>query len=362
MGFLDDWSNTIQNSWPTAVAYILFLVLLVIGIFFLVKFCDLFVGAASNIAVKMHISPMIVGLTVVAMGTSCPELAVSVSDSIACLGNPLAQANVALGNVVGSNIANILLVLGFSVIFTPIIIKKSTLKKEFPILLVISLVLVFFGILFGTSGVITGNYAILRWEGIIFCVLMIAYIAFLVVDAKRHPEEAMQEDESIKPMKLWVAVVLVIVGAVGIALGGEFVTFGAKSLAMKTASLAGWDHNLTESLVGLTVVAVGTSLPELVTSIVAAKKGQNELALGNVIGSNIFNILFVLGIASVVNPLTTGSQIVVDLIIMMSITLLLFGLAFTKKLGKKTGFLFLAIYVLYLTYLILRTVGVFPQF
>lgn len=358
MGFLDDWSNTIQNSWPTVVAYILFLVLLVIGIFFLVKFCDLFVGAASNIAVKMHISPMIVGLTVVAMGTSCPELAVSVSDSIACLGNPLAQANVALGNVVGSNIANILLVLGFSAIFTPIIIKKTTLKKEFPILIFVSLVLVIFGIFFGLEG----DYAILRWEGIILVILMVLYIVFLVVDAKRHPEDAMQEDESIKPMKLWVAVVLVIVGALGIALGGEFVTFGAKGLAMKSATIMGLDHNLTESLVGLTVVAVGTSLPELVTSIVAARKGQNELALGNVIGSSIFNILFVLGIASVVNPLTTGSQIVVDLIIMMAITLLLFGLAFTKKLGKKTGLLFIAIYVLYLTYLILRTVGVFPQF
>lgn len=362
MGFLDDWSNIIQNDWPVALAYLLFLALLVLGVFCLVKFCDIFVGAASNIAVKMHISPMIVGLTVVAMGTSCPELAVSVSDSIACLGNPLSQANVALGNVVGSNIANILLVLGFSVIFTPIIIKKSTLKKEFPILLVISLVLVFFGILFGTSGVITGNYAILRWEGIIFCVLMVAYIAFLVIDAKRHPEEAMEEDESIKPMKLWVAILLVVVGAVGIALGGEFVTFGAKGLAMKTASLAGWDHNLTESLVGLTVVAVGTSLPELVTSIVAAKKGQNELALGNVIGSNIFNILFVLGIAATVNPLTTGSQIVIDLIVMMAITVLLFGLALRKKLDKKVGILFLSLYVIYITYLILRTVGVFPQF
>lgn len=358
MGFLDDWSNTIQNSWPTAVAYILFLVLLVIGIFFLVKFCDLFVGAASNIAVKMHISPMIVGLTVVAMGTSCPELAVSVSDSIACLGNPLAQANVALGNVVGSNIANILLVLGFSAIFTPIIIKKTTLKKEFPILIFVSLVLVIFGIFFGLEG----DYAILRWEGIILVILMVLYIVFLVVDAKRHPEDAMEEDESIKPMKLWVAIVLVIVGAVGIALGGEFVTFGAKGLAMKTASLAGWDHNLTESLVGLTVVAVGTSLPELVTSIVAARKGQNELALGNVIGSNIFNILFVLGIASTVNPLTTGSQIVIDLIVMMAITVLLFGLALRKKLDRKVGILFLSLYVIYITYLILRTVGVFPQF
>jgi cation:H+ antiporter len=293
------------------------------------------------------------------MGTSCPELAVSVSDSIACLGNPLAQANVALGNVVGSNIANILLVLGFSAIFTPIIIKKTTLKKEFPILIFVSLVLVIFGIFFGV-GTVTGNYAILRWEGIIFVILMIAYLVFLVIDAKRHPVED-ENQEEIKDMKLWKAILFVVIGAIGIAAGGEFVVFGAKGLAVTGATAMGINHDLAESLVGLTIVAVGTSLPELVTSTIAAKKGQNDIALGNVIGSNIFNILFVLGIASTVNPLTTGNEIVVDLIVMMSITTLLFALAFTGKLGKKTGILFITIYVLYVTYLILRTVGVFPQ-
>ncbi len=346
------------ETWHIAPKLIILLVFMVVGVFFLVKFCDLFVGAASSIAKKLKIAPMIIGLTVVAMGTSCPELAVSVSDSIGCLING-GYANVAIGNVVGSNICNILLVLGLSVIFTPIIIKKSTLKKEMPFLMGVSLLLVIFGIFFGV-GTVTGNYAILRWEGIIFVVLMIGYLVFLVIDAKRHPVED-ENQEEIKDMKMWKAILFVVLGAIGIAAGGEFVVFGAKGLAVTGATAMGINHDLAESLVGLTIVAVGTSLPELVTSTVAAKKGQNDIALGNVIGSNIFNILFVLGIASTVNPLTTGNEIVVDLIVMMSITTLLFALAFTGKLGRKTGILFITIYVLYLTYLILRTVGVFPQ-
>ena len=347
--FYKTWS-----MFPKVIVLILFMV---VGTVFLIKFCDLFVDAASSIAKKLKIAPMIIGLTVVAMGTSCPELAVSVSDSISCLiegGN----ANVAIGNVVGSNLCNILIVLGLSVIFTPIIIKKASLKKEFPFLLFVSLLLVIFGILFGV-GSITGNYAILRWEGIIFIVLIIAYITFLVIDAKRHPDENSQEE--IKDMKVWKAILFVVLGAAGIAAGGEFVVFGAKGLAVTGATAMGINHDLAESLVGLTIVAVGTSLPELVTSVVAAKKGENDIALGNVIGSNIFNILFVLGISATVNPLTTGSEIVIDLVVMMTVTLLLFGFALTKKLNKKMGIIFLVIYVLYLTYLILRTVGVIPQ-
>lgn len=357
------------QSWHIAPKIITLLAFMVVGVFFLVKFCDLFVGSASAIAKKLHIAPMIIGLTVVAMGTSCPELAVSVSDSIACLVNG-GNANVAIGNVVGSNICNIVLVLGLSIIFTPIIIKKSSLKKEFPFLLGVSLLLVIFGIFFGV-GSATGNYAILRWEGIIFVVLLIAYIVFLVLDAKKHPtidlektsdgEDRNENQEEIKDMKIWKAILFVIIGAVGIALGGEFVVFGAKGLAVTGATAMGINQDLAESLVGLTIVAVGTSLPELVTSVVAARKGENDIALGNVIGSNIFNILFVLGISATVNPLVTGSEVVIDLIVMMAITLLLFLFALTKKLDRKMGFVFISIYLLYLTYLILRTVGVIPQ-
>lgn len=343
------------ESWHIAPKLLILLLFMAVGVVFLVKFCDLFVGSASAIAKKLHIAPMIIGLTVVAMGTSCPELAVSVSDSIACLTNG-GNANVAIGNVVGSNICNIVLVLGLSIIFTPIIVKKSSLKKEFPILLGVSLLLVLFVLI---SGAVTGTYEISRWMGIVFVVLSIAYVTFLVLDAKRNPTE--DNPEEIKDMKVWKAILFVIIGAVGIAAGGEFVVFGAKGIAVTGATAMGINHDLAESLVGLTIVAVGTSLPELVTSVVAARKGENDIALGNVIGSNIFNILFVLGISATVNPLSTGSEIVVDLIVMMSIALILFGFALTKKLDKKMGFIFIAIYLLYLTYLILRTVGVIPQ-
>ncbi|MBQ9449408.1 MAG: calcium/sodium antiporter [Acholeplasmatales bacterium] len=344
------------ETWHIAPKLLILVAFMVVGVFFLVKFCDLFVGASSSIAKKLKIAPMIIGLTVVAMGTSLPELAVSVSDSIACLSGG-GHANVALGNVVGSNICNILIVLGLSIVFTPIIVKKSSLKKEFPFLLGVSVLLVAFVLIYGFA---TGSFEVTRWMGIVFVVLIIAYITFLVLDAKKNPTE--DNGEEIKDMKMWKAILFVILGAVGIAAGGEFVVFGAKGLAVTGATAVGIDHDLAESLVGLTIVAVGTSLPELVTSVVAAKKGENDIALGNVIGSNIFNILFVLGISATVNPLTTGSQIVVDLIVMLSVTILLFGFALTKKLDRKMGFVFLAIYILYLTYLILRTVGVIPQF
>lgn len=352
------------SSWPTALQIILFLVAVAAGVFFLVKFSDIFVGAASSIAKKLHVSPMIIGLTVVAMGTSLPELAVSASDSIDCLING-GNANVALGNVVGSNICNILIVLGCSALFTSVFVPRSTLKKEFPILIAVTAILVLFGVTFNLNG----GKAILRWEGIILVILIVAYTIFLVLDAIRHPQQAemvedengnmVEKDDGIKDMNIWLAILLVIVGAAGVVLGGEMVVFGAKHFALTCAEAAGVDNDLAESLVGLTVVAVGTSLPELVTSVVASKKGQNEMALGNVIGSNIFNILFVLGISATINPLTTGNQIVVDLIVMAASTLLLFAVSFRGKLDRKIGIGFILLYVCYVAYLIMRTMEVF---
>ncbi len=341
------------SSWATPLQIIMFILAMVAGVFCLVKFSDVFVDAASSIAKKLHISPMIIGLTVVAMGTSLPELAVSAADSIDCLLHD-GNANVAMGNVVGSNICNILIVLGSSIIFTAVVIKKQTLKKEFPFLIFVTALLVLFGICFNLNG----TKAILRFEGIIFILLFISYIVFLVIDAIKHPQEE-EEQEEIKEMNVWLAILLIILGAAGVVVGGELVVFGAKNLALSVAESAGLDSDLAESLVGLTVVAIGTSLPELVTSLVAAKKGQDEMALGNVIGSNIFNILFVLGISATINPLTTGNQIVVDLIVMMVSTLLLFALSFRGKLDRKVGILFLTLYACYVAYLIMRTLEVF---
>lgn len=341
------------DSWDTPWQLLTFVAGLVIGIYCLVKFCDIFVNASSSIAKKLHISPLIIGLTIVAMGTSCPELAVSVSDSITTLLNG-GNANVAIGNVVGSNICNILIVIGFSAVFTPIIIKKSVCKKEFPFMLLITVLLVVFGCLFGI-GSLTGGHAILRWEAIILVVFSVIYLLFLLYNAKKNPEEQGEEVEIVE-QPLWKSLIFVVIGIAGIVFGGEAVVFGAKGLALSVSDALNLNHDLAESLVGLTIVAVGTSLPELVTSVVAAKKGENEIALGNVIGSNIFNIVFVLGIAGTVNPLTTGSQIVIDLFVMLASSLIVFFLSLRGKIGKKEGILLIVLYAIYVGYLVVRTV------
>ncbi|MDE7454864.1 MAG: calcium/sodium antiporter [Clostridia bacterium] len=334
----------------------LYVVGLALGVFCLVKFCDIFVDGASVIAKKAKIPPLIIGLTIVAMGTSLPELAVSVSDSITCLING-GNANVAIGNVVGSNICNILLVLGFSVTFTPIVIKKSVSKRELPILLGVTALVVLFICLFGlNSAASLTDLAITRWEGIILVVIMVAYMAYIVLMAKKHPEQLDPVDEVSADMPLWKAIVFALLGAVGIFLGGQLVEFGAKGLAMQGAEALKIDHDMAEALVGLTVVAVGTSLPELVTSCIAAKKGENEIAVGNVIGSNMFNMLFVMGIAATVNPLTTGSQVIVDAVVMIVVTALLLVFTQKGKLNRAHGITFLCLYGVYMIYLVLRTI------
>ena len=332
--------------------YIVFIFFLVLGIYFLVKFCDIFVDSASAIAKKLHISPLIIGLTIVAIGTSCPELAVSVSNAISALKDGT-TAEIAIGNVVGSNICNILLVLGFSCIFTPIVVKKSICKREYPFLLGITALLVILGCFFSFGGY---PFGITRWEGIIFVLFIPLYIGFLIFNAKKHPEDQ-DEVEEINDMPMWKAIILTIIGAAGIAVGGEFVVYGAQHIAVNAAISIGLDRAMVEALVGLTIVAVGTSLPELVTSIVAAKKGQNELALGNVIGSNIFNTIFVLGISAVISPLgTTNGQLFIELLVMLASTIGVFIVAKTGKIGKKTGICLLATYACFVVYLIIRTI------
>lgn len=336
----------------------LYIVALALGVFCLVKFCDIFVNGASVIAKKLKIPPLIIGLTVVAMGTSLPELAVSVSDAIDVLINSGdANANVAIGNVLGSNVCNILLVLGLSVVFTPIALKKSVYKRELPILLGTTAIVALLVCLFGLNSAASMNdIAVTRWEGIILVVIMIAYITYIVLMAKKHPEELDPVEEIALDMSLWKAILFVVLGGIGIFLGGQLVEFGAKGLAMQGATAMKIDHDMAESLVGLTIVAVGTSLPELVTSCIAAKKGENEIAVGNVIGSNMFNMLFVMGIAATISPLTSGSQVLVDVAVMLAATALLLVFAQKGKLTRAHGVTFLTVYVLYMVYLVLRTV------
>ena len=310
------------------------------------------VAGASSIAKKFKIAPLIIGLTVVAFGTSLPELAVSVSDSINALikgGN----AEIALGNVVGSNICNILIVLGVCALFTPIIINKKLLKFEFPFLLIVSALFLVFAF---TSPF--NPYTILRWEGAIFIVLIIAYVTYLVMRAKKDKNavELSRKEDTIKEYSTPRSIIYTVIGLVAVFVGGEATVYGAKNIAIGIGTTSGADPNLVSSLVGLTVVAVGTSLPELITSAIASKKGQNDIALGNVIGSNIFNILFIIGISSVICPLIGGQQLFVDLFVMIGAAILLFFFAFTGKINRMTGILFIALYGGYLSYLIVRTV------
>lgn len=353
---LADWFANLIKDWHIGIQLALFVVGLALGVFCLVKFCDYFVDAAGVIARKLRISPLIIGLTIVAMGTSLPELAVSVSDAISSIGGK--NANMAIGNVVGSNICNILLVLGFSVVFTPIVVKRSVNRREIPILLSVTALIVVFICLFGTQHAADlHDIAITRWEGIVLTVGIVLYITYLVVMAKRHPENIeIAEEAQVKDMPWWKAILLVLLGAVGVFLGGQLVVFGARGLALEGASAFGLDRDLSESLVGLTIVAVGTSLPELVTSTVAAKKGENELALGNVIGSNIFNSLFVLGLSATVNPLLSNTQVLVDAFVMLAVTALLFVFCLGGQLRRYHGVVLLGCYGVYLVYLVLRTV------
>lgn len=336
------------------IQLVIFSASLVVGAFCLIKFCNIFVDSSSTIAKFLGISPLIIGLTVVAIGTSFPELAVSISDSIFSIVNG-SNANIGFSNVVGSNISNLLLVLAFSGLFSPLIIKRET-RKDYAILLFITLLLAVFGFFFGITSFVGGS-AILRWEAIILVILIFFYIIYIVKNSKKSIESVEdinsvdKQDES----KIIKYILLTILGIGGIAIGGELVVYGAKGIALNISSALSVDKDVAESLIGLTIVAVGTSLPELVTTIIASKKKENEMALGNVIGSNIFNIIFVLGISATIAPFTISSYMLVDLLVMVIATFIVLIFVIKGKLAKKESVLLLIIYVTYVIYLILRT-------
>lgn len=364
--FEDKWSG------KDILGIVLYLIMLVAGILLLVKGADWFVDSSSAIAKIMKISALVIGLTVVSFGTSAPELAVSTAASIKANIHHT-SADIALGNVVGSNIANLVLVLGLSVAITPFIFKRGILKKEFPFLILTQFILAFFAFdNFLLHGKLTGQVTnkISRGEALTLALLVIMFIYILVYGVK-HPaaediEELKKEEEEaeanieIKPLPQ--IIIFLIVGLVGIVLGGVMISNSAEYLAVKIATSAGADKSNATVLVGLTVVAVGTSLPELLTSCIAAKRGENEIALGNVIGSNIFNTLAILGVAGSVCELGINKNILIDIIIMIAITLVVFVFASCVKTkeGKGVfkrwmGSVMVSIYILYIVYIVLRT-------
>lgn len=312
-------------------------ILLIIGFFFLIKGADLFVDGAAAIAKKLGIPAVIVGLTIVSLGTSAPELSVSLISALN--GNN----DITLGNVLGSNIFNTLVVLGGTALVSPIIFKKSTIKRDYIINTAVAILvfLLIFGFRIGDINILS------RVDGLILLACCIAYIYILVRAARKENNK----DEEFEEVNIIKKLLLAALGIVGIILGGNLVVNSATNIAQALG--------MSEKLVGLTIVAIGTSLPELVTSIVASAKGENEIALGNVLGSNIFNLLLILGASTAISPITVASDLAIDFMFYIGVTLFIGVLIFftkkeEKKLTRVEGLIFIALYVGYTAYIIMR--------
>ncbi len=301
-------------------------VLLIIGFILLVKGADYFVDGSSSVASLLKVPPLIIGLTIVSAGTSAPEAAVSITAAANGIGG------LSVGNVVGSNIFNLLVVIGASALIAPFKTDKDILRRDLPINLIISVLL----LIFVFNGILG------RVEGVVLFLLMIAYMVYLIIDSIKHKAEA-EDVETMSPIK---SVIFIIGGLAAIIWGGDLVVDAATAIA-KT-------FGLSDTLIGLTIVAVGTSLPELVTSVVAARKGQSELSLGNAVGSCIFNILFILGISSVIIPQTIDPQLIINSVILIAVSAFLWFVGKTKgNITRVEGVVCVLAYVAYTAYLIL---------
>ncbi len=301
---------------------------LALGFALLVKGADWFVDGASGFAAKLGIPQLVIGLTIVAMGTSMPEAAVSISAALR--GN----ADITVGNIVGSNILNILIILGITAVIRTLKVAHSTIRYEIPFMIAVTLVLLWLGY--------TGSEVI--WvEGILLWILFIGYLAYLLFMAKKNRDEEGQEQT--KELSMVRLIGLTILGVVMIVAGSNFAVEGASNIA---AALG-----ISERFIGLTIVAFGTSLPELVTSVSAARKGNADIAIGNIVGSNIFNILFIIGTTALITPVIFVRSFVVDTLIAAACGLLLFvGVVKNRELKRPIGIVMLLCYVAYFVYLL----------
>ncbi len=305
------------------------LVVLVVGFALLMKGADWFVEGASSIADKFGIPQLVIGLTIVAMGTSLPEAAVSISAAIK------GSAEITIGNVVGSNILNVLIILGLTSVIKSVAVQKSTVYYEIPFTIFVTALLAAVGL---------ADNQVSRIEGVILWVFMIIYLLYLLRMAKNGtaPEE---EQEIDKNAPIWKLLLMVVIGVVMIVWGSDI----SVEAATKIATFMG----MSERLIGLTIVALGTSLPELVTSVTAAIKGKADIAVGNIVGSNIFNILFVVGTTALITPVAYTANFMVDSIVAIAAMLLLLVAVFRKKmLTRPAGIVMLVGYAAYFVYLI----------
>lgn len=319
---------------------ILNIVLLLIGFILLIKGADVLVDGSSAIAKKFGISNVVIGLTVIAFGTSMPELIVNIIASIQ--GN----SDIGMGNVVGSNIANILLILGLAALFSTLKVNSSIIKKEIPFSILASVAL----FILINSSIINGagKDGLMRSGGLILILFFCIFLYYIFSVAKKD-EVLEKEGTKIKDISQPLSIVMIIGGIVALFFGGKFIVDGAVVIA---SSLG-----LSQALIGLTIVAVGTSLPELAASVVAARKNQADMAIGNVVGSNIFNILWILGISAVINPLDYNPAMNFDILFLVFVSVMIFPLIFLGRkyhFTKKEGFILIGLYVAYLVYIIIR--------
>lgn len=308
------------------------IIFLLVGFVLLIKGADFFVDGSSSVAKLLGIPGFVIGLTVVAMGTSAPEAAVSITAGIS------GSNEIAISNIIGSNLFNLLVVAGLSAVIKPFKIENTILKRDYPINVgacVLLLAMIFIG---GTLG---------RFDGIILLGLFIAYVVYVVIDALKH--RSSNNGEDVKTMNPVLSIVAIIGGLAAVIFGGDLVVDNAVAIAQRL--------NWSETFIGLTIIAIGTSLPELVTSVVAAKKGESGLALGNVIGSNLFNIMLVLGLSTAISPIATDSSMITNAVIMLAVTAIVYVACLIKKsLGRVVGAICVSGYAAYTVYLIMTTV------
>ena len=324
--------------------YLLPILSIVAGLVVLVAGGEVLVRGASALSIAARISPLVVGLTVVAFGTSSPELAVGIQASLA------GQADIALGNVVGSNICNVLLILGLSALVAPLIVSSQLIRFDVPVMIAVSCVLLFMAL----------DFRISRIDGAILFSGVLVYTAWLVVQSRKESKaivEEFSEQLAGRPGAGWKTVVvqigLIALGLVLLAVGSRLLVQGATTIARLL--------EMSELIVGLTIVALGTSLPELVTSVVASVQGARDIAVGNIVGSNIFNILAVLGISAALTPdgvAVSRSALVFDIPVMIAVAIACLPIFFTgATIARWEGGLFLAYYVFYTAYLVLSATG-----
>lgn len=312
---------------------------LIISFILLVKGADFFVDGCVSIARLLRVPDLIIGLTIVAMGTSAPEAAVSISSAVSNSEN----AGITVGNLLGSNLLNILIILGVSAVIVPISVQSSLLKKDFPLLLGSAIIV---PLLF-----ITGGMRGTRFSGFVLEIMFIIFMVWTVINANTSRKKSMnsQEESQDKPLSVPKSIIYAVGGLAVVIGGGQLAVYCAKDIAHGIG--------ISESLIGLTVVALGTSLPELITSVVSARKGKSDLALGNVIGSNLFNILMVMGLSMIIAPFDVTMKNVIDSLCVFAASIICYVFAATrKKIGRAEGMVFILSYAVYLTYIIARDV------